>query len=218
MYTLFSCKGTASFAPQMVLEESGLTHNVVEIDISRGAHQTREYLEVNPTGKVPALILGNGTVMTESSAICLYLADVHQLSAIAPGIYDPDRPKFLKTLFYLATSVQDHYKRFYYPERFSTDACNIPGIKQKALDLVNDSWSPIEQLLQMNGPYFLGSRYSVADTYLVMLVSWFPDQEGFRLRFPRIAQCFDFVAERPAIKAELDRQDVISVGSRNSVS
>ena len=212
MFTLFSCIGTASFAPQMVLEESRLAHNVVEIDISKGAHRSPEYLRINPTGKVPALKLPNGTIMTEASAICLYLADLHKLTTIAPGVSDPDRPLFLKSLIYLATSVQDHYKRYYYPERYSVDTGNAQSIREKATEMLSDVWSPIEDQLNANGPYCLGPRHSVADTYAVMLVSWYPDQEAFRNTFPSIARCFDLVAQRPVIRAGLDRQDVNSVG------
>lgn len=212
MYTLYSCIGTASFAPQMVLEEARLAHTLVEIDVSRGAHRSPEYLSINPMGKVPALVLENGTMMTEASAICIYLADKHELPTIAPGTSDPDRPLFLRSLIYLATSVQDHYKRYYYPERYSTDASHASSIKDKAVEAVTESWAPFEKHLEVNGPYCLGPRHSVADTYLVMLASWFPDPEGFRARFSSIARCFDLVAERPVIRAGLDRQDVISVG------
>ncbi|WP_162530050.1 glutathione S-transferase family protein [Stappia sp. BW2] len=218
MLTLFSCIGTASFAPQMVLEEAELMHNIVEIDISRGAHRSPEYLSINPSGKIPALKLENGTVMTEASAICLFLADLHQLSEIAPGPSDPDRPLFLKTLIYLATSVQDQYKRYYYPERYSTDASNAQNIRDRAVELLGEVWAPLEEHLDANGPYCLGPRHSVADTYLVMLASWYPDQDGFRHRFPSIARCFDLVAERPIIKAGLDRQHVISVGRKDAGS
>lgn len=211
MYTLYGCVGTASFAPQMVLQEAGLSHTFVEIDISQGAHRSTEYLSINPAGKVPALVLENGSIMTEASAICLYLADLHRLPAVAPGPHEPDRHVFLQHLLYLATTVQDHYKRYYYPERYSTDARYAPSIKEQAVQMLYDSWRPLEDHLSVNGPYCLGLRHSAADTYLVMLVSWFPHQQEFCRRFPNILRCFGLVADRSVIQAGLEQQTLISV-------
>ncbi len=213
MYTLYHAVGTASFAPCMVLAEAGLPHQVVEIDISAGEHRTPEYLALNPAGKVPALRLPDGTVLTEASAICLYLADQHQLEEVAPDCRDADRPLFLKSLLYLATAVQDHYKRYYYPHRYSEDPSAADGIRERALALVEESLQVVDQHLQENGPYHLGSRNSAADIYLLMLVTWHPQQDELKNRLPGVAACCDRVAQRPAIRAGLEHQTAISVGN-----
>ena len=196
----------------MVLKEAKLAHQVTLIDIAAGTHRTPEYLAINPAGKVPALKMPDGQILTEASAICLYLADQHNLSEIAPSVEDDDRVLFLKSLIYLATSVQDHYKRYYYPERYTIDCGDGAGIKAKALELLFESLMPIENQIKANGPYLLGNRSSVADTYLVMLVTWFPDRGKLFKAFPAIKKCFGLVASRPVIKAGLEQQTQISVG------
>lgn len=213
MYTLYHAVGTASFAPCMVLEESGLPHRTIALDISTGEHLTPEYLALNPAGKVPALCLPNGSVLTEASAICLYLADLHQLEDVAPGCHDADRPLFLKSLLYLATAVQDHYKRYYYPQRYADDPSAADGIKERALALVLESLQVVDRHLQDNDPYHLGNRSSVADIYLLMLVTWHPRQNELREMLPSVAACCGRVGERPVIRAGLEHQTAISVGN-----
>ena len=47
----------------------------IEIDIFTGGSRTPEFLAKNPAGKIPALVLEDGTVLGESCAILCYLAE-----------------------------------------------------------------------------------------------------------------------------------------------
>lgn len=212
MYILYWSEGTASFGPQAVLEEASLDHEIVVIDTGTGAHQTPEYMAIHPLGKVPALALPDGQVLYEAAAIMLYLADHHGLSELAPAIDDPARGLFYRSLFYLSNNVQETYKRFYYPERFSTDHAAAPGIKVRATENLVATWQPVEGHLATNGPFHLGSRFSLVDIYLVMLATWF-DPQGYLFEIcPAVQHCYDLVAERPAIRRCLDQQSYLTIG------
>ena len=58
-----------------VLVLTGHAFEWVETDSNAGATRTREFLELNPAGKVPTLVLDDGTVLTESNAILLHYAE-----------------------------------------------------------------------------------------------------------------------------------------------
>lgn len=65
------------FAPntrrvRMFLAEKGIEVDRQEIDLGKGEHKTPEYIAQVPSGKVPALLLDDGTVIEESVAICRY--------------------------------------------------------------------------------------------------------------------------------------------------
>ncbi|WP_172292298.1 glutathione S-transferase family protein [Pseudoruegeria sp. HB172150] len=206
MYRLYTCRATAGFAPQMVLEEARLPHEIVEVDILTGAQRSPEFLRINPAGRVPALRLPDGQILTEASAICLYLADAHDLTDVAPAADDPDRALFLRSLIFLATSVQDHFKRYFYPQRYTTDPIGIPGIRTRGLEMVDEAFATVEAQLAGGGPYHLGPRSSAADLYLLMITTWHPAQDELYDRFPAIAHCCGLVAERPVIRDALSRQ------------
>lgn len=55
------------------LAEKGLDVELVEIDMMKGAHKTPEFLQKNPSGKLPVLETDDGRFLSESIAICRYL-------------------------------------------------------------------------------------------------------------------------------------------------
>lgn len=213
MYRLYWCAGTAAFGPQAVLEEAALDYEIVAIDIGAGENRRPEFLAINPIGKLPALILPTGEILYEAAAIMLYLADHHDLRDLAPDVHDPDRGLFLRSLFYLSNTVQDAYKRYYYPERNSTDPADADRIKARAVENLIAFWKPVDDHLAAHGPYLLGDRFSLTDIYLVMLATWFETPDDLFRRYSNVGRCFDLTARRPGVRRCLEAQKSISVGA-----
>lgn len=199
MYKLYWCAQTAAFGPQSVLEEIGIEHEIVPVDIYKDEHLTPEYLSMNPAGKVPALKLEDGRVMHEAAAIMLYLAETHQRSDLAPGLGDPIRGEFLSTFFFLTTVVQNAHKQFYYPHRFTTDQANTDAVKTQARLNITEEWKVIEKRLGAGGPFIFGDRYTLCDMFAVMLITWNPDATQLLTDFPGLKRCFDAALEKPAM-------------------
>lgn len=60
----------------IALEEFGLPYRAHAVDIEKGEQFLPDYVQINPGSKIPAIVdHDNGTVLTESSAILLYLAE-----------------------------------------------------------------------------------------------------------------------------------------------
>jgi glutathione S-transferase len=57
---------------RIFLAEKGIEVPTVQVDMSRGEHKSPEFLQKNPSGKVPVLELDDGTCIAESVAICRY--------------------------------------------------------------------------------------------------------------------------------------------------
>lgn len=60
---------------RMLLEHLGREYRWIEIDSSKGATRTPEYLAKNANGRVPIIELEDGRVLAESNAILCYLAE-----------------------------------------------------------------------------------------------------------------------------------------------
>jgi len=214
MHTLYWCKGTASLAPHIVLEEIGLPHEMVEVPTNAGAHREPAYLKINPLGKIPALRLPDGSIMTETAAICLYLADRHQARSLSPAMDAPSRSQFLRHLIYLTNTIQEAYRRYYYPHRLTTDTASSSAIRDQAgHDLLN-MFRSVEAHLEAEGPCYLGDQFSLLDIYLTMLVTWFDPVERLLESCPAIKACYENTSARPTVAKCLAMQDgEFSVGT-----
>ena len=73
------------------------------------------YRALNPTGLIPTLETPQGPI-SETGAILLWLADTHRLGP-APG--DPDRPAFLKWLFFLSNTAHADLRTIFYPHLYA---------------------------------------------------------------------------------------------------
>lgn len=87
-----------------MLEETGLPYEEVVLDIGT-TMKSPQYLAVNPMGKVPAIRHGD-TVVTESAAVCAYLAELAPQKRLAPLAGSPARGDYYRWLFFLAGPVE----------------------------------------------------------------------------------------------------------------
>jgi glutathione S-transferase len=121
MITLHHCLSARSFRPLWMLEELGLRYRLKVLPFPPRV-KSRDYLAINPLGTVPALFDG-GVRMTESAAICQYLAARHPSSGVDVGAEEPDFGPYLNylhfgeaTLTFPQTLVL-RYRHFEPPER-----------------------------------------------------------------------------------------------------
>ena len=73
MPTLCYAPGACSLAPHIVLNEGGQPFELRRVNLADGEQRTDAYKKIHPQGRVPALILDDGTVITENTAILPYL-------------------------------------------------------------------------------------------------------------------------------------------------
>ena len=197
MYTLYWRPDTGAFAPQAILEEVGAKYELHRIDTKTGEHRTPEYLAVNPRGQVPALRLPDGTVISESAAMVLHIADAHPAAGLLPPPGDSARAQAYRWLFFCVANIYEADLRFFYADRYTDDTAGADAVRGAAARQMRDSLAIIEQALD-SGPYLLGARYSVADPYLLMLTQWSSAVDG-AADCPRIQALCALVRERPAI-------------------
>lgn len=204
MYTLYGRRGAGSQAVEALLAQCGAACTMIEVPRLADGSVSSDFLAINPRGEVPALILPDGEIMTESAAIMIHVADCHPDSGLAPAIGDRQRARYLRWIAYLATTVYMSDLRMYYPARYSTDASDAPAIKQKAAaDMQRDFDIFAAELGK--GPFILGERMSAADIYAAMLVTWADDSEVLYARHPVIRKLYEGVVSHPAIAAAWKR-------------
>jgi maleylacetoacetate isomerase len=75
---------SAAYRVRIALALKGVDATLVTKQLRRGEHRSKEYLQVNPQGMVPALALDDRQVLTQSMAIIEYLEEVHPSPPLLP--------------------------------------------------------------------------------------------------------------------------------------
>lgn len=204
MYQLYYFPGNANLAPHMLLEEIGAPYELVLVDRDKNAHQSPDYLKLNPTGRIPVLIDGD-LVLYEAAAICLHLADRHPAAALAPALASNERAEFYKWLIYLTNTMQAELITYFYGDRLTDDAAAAAQVKAHAETRVGAMLDLCEATLAENhardrGPYLLGAHYSAVDPYLLMLSRWTRMMHNPARNRPYLGRYLTMVAARPAVQ------------------
>ena len=166
-----------------MLEEVGRPYRMERIELGSGT-KAPDYLAINPMGKVPALRHGT-TIVTETSAICAYLADAFPDAALAPPPGDRLRGTYYRWLFFVAgpleAAIADKVLGLEVPQ--GREAMTGYGSLLRTLEVVERTLSDCEHLV--------GDRFSAADLVL-----------GAQLRFGMMFRTID---PRPAFERFVER-------------
>ncbi len=146
---------------RMMLHRLGLAFDYVEVDILKGESRTPEFLTMNPNGKIPVLVLDDGTVLTESNAILFYLAEgSNWLPAERLA-----RARVLEWMFFEQYSHEPAIAvaRFWVKHKAMDDA--LRARLAERIKLGEAALGVMERRLSDHG-YLAGQRESVADLAL----------------------------------------------------
>lgn len=204
-YRLYAQRNAGSLAPQILLEEIGAPYEVLWF--GKTPAELEALRRVNPAGKIPSLVLPDGTAVAESAAILIHLTHAHPQAGFAPPAGTSAHARFLQWMVFLSANLYEAVLRYYYAERYSASgATAAPAIKVRALA---DCGTHLERVHAELSPYVLGDRLSAADPYLHMLAGWYPeDAPSLVARLPRLAQHAELLRRRPAtLKAERDHAE-----------
>jgi GST-like protein len=184
MYKLFARPGWGSTIVEAQLAWYGLPYAVEDVDdLFRSAAARERLAPLNPVAQLPTLILPDGTVMTESAAITLYLAETSGSGALVPAAGEAERARFLRWLVFLVANVYPVFTYVDEPTRFAPAAAaaefadNLGRYRERL-------WGIVEEAA--GEPWFLGPRFSALDIYIVVMTRWRPRRPWFAEHRPRL--------------------------------
>jgi GST-like protein len=150
-------------------------------------------------------VMPDGSVMSESAAITLLLADITGQDSLVPGPGTPERAKFLRWLIFIVANI---YPTFTYaddPARFvSVNQARDPF--RAATDAYAQKlWRVIEG--EAGSPWLLGSRFSALDIYVGVMTRWRPKRGWFEVETPKLAAIAHAVDALPKLAPVWARND-----------
>ena len=191
---LYGARRYGSAIAEGMLALAGLHYEFVDVDGFDQPGPARDRLRaVSPLCQVPALVLDDGMVLTETAAMALHLSDL--VPGLAPAIGSPERARFYRLLIWLVANVYPTFTYGDHPERWAPSAPK--ELDDATLRHRERLYLWLEE--QVTEPFVLGRNVSALDVYLAVLIAWRPRPEWFRRNTPRIARVAERTRQLPPI-------------------
>ncbi len=170
-FTLYSAAGSGGVTVEAALTILDLPYRVVEMGTWFDPKAAEAITAVNPMRQVPALVLPDGTLMTESAAILIWLAEAYPQGRLGPPLGDPMRPVFLRWMNFVSSAI---YALFWIrdkPDRLVVGEAAAAEIDARTRARITECWSIMDSQLTP-GRYLLGKDLSVLDLYVAVISRW----------------------------------------------
>lgn len=203
MLTLYYTRGACSMAAHIVLEESGEAYATTHVDLTRNEQRSDAFLAINPLGRIPALVLDDGTPLAENTAILPYLGK-------RCGLWPSDsiaEAKALSIIGLFASSVHPAYIHARRPERYSADPVAVPSIREAGRKSFIGYLNQIDVMLARRD--WLLDRYSVLDPYALVFYACGHRFSGLEMTdFKNFTAFRNRMLLRPAVRRVVDDEKV----------
>lgn len=187
--TLYTNPMSRGRIARWMLEEIGAPYSVQILDYGT-TMKAPEYLAINPMGKVPALV-HDGQLITETAAICLYLADAFPDA----GLIGQNRAAYYRWILFAAGPLE---------AAVTNNALGFVPPAERARMVGYGSFESAVATLQLavTDSYIAGETFSAADVYVGCQIGW-GLQFGSIPDSPILRSYWDRIKDRPArLRAE----------------
>ncbi len=199
---LYTMPGACSLAANIVLREAGIPFDLVKV--SHHTHKTAEGVdlnEINSKGYVPALVLDNGELLTENAALLPYIADLKPSAQLAPPNGTLERYRLTEWLAFINSELHKSFSPLFAPNASEEMKKYARGNLTKRL-----AW--LSERLGSNS-YLLGERFTVADSYLFVVLSWSGHVALDLSPWPNLKAFQERIAARPHVIEALTSEGLI---------
>ena len=188
---------------KVFLAEKGITVPIEQVDLGKLAHKSPAYTAINPLQRVPALELDDGTVISESIAICRYFEQLHP----EPALFGADAKDMAvvemwerRLEFHLLGPVS-HVFRNSHPAMKDMEVPQVQAWADANKPRVMDFLALLDRELK-GRRYIAGDRYTVADITGMISVDFMkPAKLAMPDTLTNLKRWHDEVSARPSAKA-----------------
>jgi glutathione S-transferase len=199
---LYYMPGACSLATHILLRESGQTVELDRVGRDKRTESGANFLEINPKGYVPALLMPDGEILTENVVVHNYLADSRPESKLAPPHGTRARLRQDELALFITTEIHKTYGPMFNP-------ATPEQTKQMNREKLQQRYALIEKLLSDGRPYLMGQNFATVDAYLFTVTRWAPSQAVDLSAFPKLAEFQERVAARTAVHAALEAEGLL---------
>lgn len=162
---LYFSPGACSLSPHIALAEGDFTYETEQVDLrAKTTKSGADFLAVNPKGQVPALMLDDGSLLTEGPAIVQYIADLAPGSELAPPNGTRERYRLQEWLTFIGTELHKNIGPLFRP--------TTPDEYKKIVrETLAAKFAYVDAHLAKH-QFLLGDHFTVAGGYLFVMTLW----------------------------------------------
>ncbi|MCG6114318.1 MAG: glutathione S-transferase N-terminal domain-containing protein [Mesorhizobium sp.] len=190
---LYYFTGAPTLGAHISLREAEIEPELVQVDFTTMLVDGQPFAEVNPKGYVPALILDDGSMLTENVAILDWIAQ--QSPSLRPS-GPMERTRLIEMLAFISTELHKQFLALFF----------LPGEEAKPVlrQTIEGRFTYLAG--RLGSRYLFGDRFSTADAFLYAVL------RGATMAEIRLPAAFDAycarIEARPAVRAALEAEGI----------
>jgi GST-like protein len=196
-YIVFGDRRSGAFAVEAALAEAGVNYEFHSVSLEKNEQKSPEYLALNPSGKMPALKLPSGEIVTESAAILLTIADRFPQAGLIPPHATFARAEAYRWIAFMASEIYPMVEIVDYPDRFAPAGAEAEALKARAIARIRERMLLVEAAIA--GPWLLAHEFCAADIYAAMFSRWSVGKDWRGKHLPKLNALVEKLAARPRI-------------------
>ena len=210
MLTLWGHRGWGSTLVEAQLDWHDIPYRMIDVQPLKNADDKARLVEVNPLAQLPTLVMPDGSIMTESAAITLLIADWATASGakgddvLVPAPGEAGRDRFLRWLVFLVANIYPTFTIGDDTTRWISGEGPQAELLARSNAYRERMWRIVEQAVTPD-PWFLGRRFSALDIYLCVMTHWTPRRAWFAEHCPTLTRIVGAVDEVPKLTATWKR-------------
>jgi GST-like protein len=194
--TLYGSRGCGSAVVEAMLALAALKYDYVDAIQWEPFKHHPDLEKVNPLKQVPTLVLPDGSIMTESGAILLWLCE--KVPAMMPA--EPSsRAQFYRWMVFVPANMYAIYPFRDFPAKWVDGDAAQTAFRERCNERLKSFWLQLESAFQPS-PFLLGANMSALDLYLAMMSQWAPGRPWLNEHCPKIMSAVLLTEQHPVVK------------------
>lgn len=205
MYTLYGFKGSGSAAVECALEVAGIDYQRVDAASWEASSALEALRKVNPLEQIPALVLPDGSAMTESAAILIHLGLTFPASGLLPT-NEASRAQVIRGLVYIAANCYAAIGIIDFPERFcqDIDETTRERIRAGSRARLHHYWDVFADTFPSE-PYLTGQQLGALDLLAAVVSKWSGSRKHLEQSRPAFYATLMRIEADPRVRAVFAR-------------
>lgn len=170
MMKFYMTPGSCSTGIHILLEECGLVFEAYIVNLLAGDQYKADYLAINPKGTIPALVLDDGSALTEFSAIAWWLARSYPKRKLLPESIK-DEVQVLGVMNHAVHTLHTQgFARIFTTERFAPSSSDHESLKAQGRQIIDKGFAFVNR--ELAGRPYVADHFTIADAALFYVEFW----------------------------------------------